>query len=89
MVLVEYFYNNDTNAKEYIELNVSDHFGHDLETTIFFDLDHYHARKIHQYITVAIGFVSHTQATWSRKHQHAIASSTYQEKFYSGCCAFE
>ena len=89
MVLVEYFYNNDTNAKEYIELNVSDHFGRDLEITILFGLYHALDRKIHQYITVTIGFVSHAQVLWPRKHQHAISSSTYQSKFYSDCCDFE
>ena len=49
-VLVEDLYNNYPNSNEYIEINVSDQFGHYLGINIFFDLYHAHDKRIHQYI---------------------------------------
>ena len=68
-------------AHEELDPMMPEAFGQELETSIFFNVDHAHDQKTHQSISGIIQFVGCTLVLWSSCQQGCIATSTYCAEF--------
>jgi hypothetical protein len=68
-------------AQEDVDSKVPKAYGKELETSIFFDLDHAHNHKTRHSITGLIVFAGRTPVSWSSKRQGCISTSTYCAEF--------
>ena len=75
------FLDDYPNVHEELEPTMPIAFGSELETSIFFDVDHAHDQKIHRSISGIVQFVGCTPVLWSSRRQGCIATSTYCAKF--------
>ena len=75
------FLDDYKNTEEDLDPNLPEPFGRDLETTMFFDVDHAHDIGARRSITGLIGFGESTPVMWSSRRQGCIPSSTYCAEF--------
>jgi len=79
--LIPDFLQDYPDAKDEIDPNLPEPYGHALETTILVDSDHAHDQKTRRSLTGLIVFVGSTPVSWISKRQPTIASSTYAAEF--------